>query len=393
MASRAVLLDVTRSLGRALKGRLPTGIDRVDLAYMKHFARRARALIRLRDRPWVLSPARSADLFANVLQWHGRIHRPCIRTLLRGLTSAATASPPKEALYLNIGHSGLDQPHAIERLTRLGARPVFMVHDIIPITHHEFCRPGEVERHTLRMRTLLRLGSAVIANSNSTLEGLAGFATEQGMALPPSQVASLGPGSEHHLPGPRPLESSYFVFIGTIEPRKNLAFLLSLWRRLVEQRGAAAPHLVIIGQRGWECESVIDLLERCAPLQGFVHELGHISDPELATWLHHARALLYPSFVEGFGLPLVEAMRAGVPAIVSDLSVFRELAGDIPQYLDPLDGLGWLQKINEYDHESSQGRLAQLDRLRGYVAPTWGKHFEAVEEFLLGCGAYETQVA
>jgi glycosyltransferase involved in cell wall biosynthesis len=387
VASRAVLLDVTRSLGRSLKGRLPTGIDRVDLAYIKHFGQRAQAVIRLRDRPWVVSRARSADLFANVLQWHGRVHRPCIRTLLRGLTSAAAASPPAEALYLNIGHSGLDQPHAIERLRRSGARSVFMVHDIIPITHHEYCRPGEVDRHKLRMRTLLQLGSAVVTNSKFTLEGLAGFAAEEGMALPPARAALLGPGTDRHEPGPRPLESNYFVFIGTIEPRKNLAFLLTLWRRLVEQHGANSPHLVIIGQRGWECESVVDLLERCAPIQGFVHELGHISDAEMVTWLQHAQALLYPSFVEGFGLPLVEAMRAGVPAIASNLPVFRELAEDIPDYLDPLDGLGWMQKVNEYNCASSPARMAQLDRLRGYSAPSWCSHFEAVEDFLARCGA------
>jgi glycosyltransferase involved in cell wall biosynthesis len=385
--TRAILIDVTRSLGRSLKGRLPTGIDRVDLAYIKHFAPRAQALIRLRDRPWVLSRARSAELFANVLHWHGRIHRPCLRTLLRGLTSAAAARPPAPSLYLNIGHSGLDQPHAIERLARGGASPLFMVHDIIPITHHEFCRPGEVERHKVRMRTLLRLGCAIVANSQATLDGLVRFACDERIAVPPAQVALLGPGTGRHIPGPRPLPAKYFVFIGTIEPRKNLAFLLTLWRRLVEQQGPSAPHLALIGQRGWECESVVDLLERCAPIQGFVHELGQLNDAEAATWLHHAQALLYPSYAEGFGLPLVEAMRAGVPAIASRLPVFRELAGDIPDYLDPLDGLGWLQRIDEYNRTPSLARTRQLERLRGYTPPSWGAHFEAVEAFLQRCRA------
>jgi glycosyltransferase involved in cell wall biosynthesis len=262
-----------------------------------------------------------------------------------------------------------------------------MVHDIIPITHHEFCRPGEVERHKLRMRTLLRLGSAIVANSQATLDGLVRFAAQERIAVPPAEVALLGPGTDRHAPGPRPLPANYFVFIGTIEPRKNLTFLLTLWRRLVEQQGASAPHLALIGQRGWECESVVDLLERCAPIQGFVHELGKLNDAEVATWLHYAQALLYPSYVEGFGLPLVEAMRAGVPAIASHLPVFRELAGDIPDYLDPVDGLGWLQKIDEYNRTGSAPRTAQLERLRGYTAPCWAAHFDAVEGLLHGCRA------
>lgn len=170
--------------------------------------------------------------------------------------------------------------------------------------------------------------------------------------------------------------------LGTIEPRKNHLLLLHVWQRLIEQLGDQAPLLVMIGQRGWECENVVDLLERCESLKGHILELSTCDDAELASWLRHARALLFPSFVEGFGLPLVEALACGTPVIASDLAVFREIAGDIPDYLDPLDGLGWRDMIIDYCNMSGQKRYEQLQRMSGFVVPTWDDHFKQVDALL-----------
>ncbi len=174
----------------------------------------------------------------------------------------------------------------------------------------------------------------------------------------------------------------YFVVLGTIEPRKNHLLLLNLWRRLVEEFGQQVPRLVVIGQRGWECEQVVDMLERCEALKGVVVELNGCDDVALATWLHHAQALLFPSFAEGYGIPLVEAMSLGTPVIASDLPVFHELAGDIPEYLDPLDGEGWRKAVLEYTMLGSSLRNAQLVRLAGWQAPEWSAHFEKVDAFM-----------
>lgn len=170
--------------------------------------------------------------------------------------------------------------------------------------------------------------------------------------------------------------------LGTIEPRKNHWFILHVWRRLIEQLGSAAPKLVVIGRRGWECENVIDMLERCANLRGTVIEEADCSDERLHAWLQHARALLFPSFVEGYGMPLVEALGLGVPVLASNLDVFREIAAEIPDYLDPLDGPGWAAGILNYARHDSPERTAQLARIGHFREPTWGDHFERVDSFL-----------
>jgi glycosyltransferase involved in cell wall biosynthesis len=166
--------------------------------------------------------------------------------------------------------------------------------------------------------------------------------------------------------------------LGTVEPRKNHWLMLQIWRRLIERHGANAPRLILIGQRGWECENVVDLLERCEILRGFVEEHSTCTDAVVASYLHHAQALLFPSFAEGYGMPLIEALSLGTPVIASDLPAFREIAGDIPEYLDPLDGKRWGEMVEAFTLPQSQMRARQLERMADFRIPTWDDHFSRV---------------
>jgi glycosyltransferase involved in cell wall biosynthesis len=169
--------------------------------------------------------------------------------------------------------------------------------------------------------------------------------------------------------------------LGTIEPRKNHLLLLNLWTRLAAAT-PAAPRLLVIGARGWENEQVVDMLERSHRLRGLVEEHNGLSDAQVGAFLHQARALLLPSFAEGFGLPLAEALASGVPAICSDIPVFREVGRDTPDYIDPLDLHAWRDAVLDYCHPDSPRRAAQLQRLAQWRAPRWADHFTAVEQLL-----------
>ena len=396
MAAHEVLVDVTRLLGRFMNGRLPTGVDRVGLAYLAHYGHRAQAVVRWAGRGFVLPAADSARLFALLACPAGRLRRDAWPLLAKALSLGWPARGDAAGrFFFNTGHSGLEQPAYPAMLGRLQARPLFFVHDLIPLTHPEYCRPGERERHARRMDTVLDLAAGVVANSQATLDGLARYAQSQGKPMPPAAVAWLAPGLALPAPAPRPpsgqaqdrpfgqaQDRPYFVVLGTIEPRKNHLLLLQLWRRLVERLGGAAPGLVVVGQRGWECENALDLLERCETLRGFVAERPGCADAELSALLLGAQALLFPSFAEGFGLPLVEALALGVPVIASDLPAFREVAGDIPDYLDPLDGPGWSAAVEAYAQPGSPARAAQSRRLAGFKAPTWDEHFAVVDSLM-----------
>jgi len=305
-----------------------------------------------------------------------------VQLAARGLMTRRDV-PLAGSVYLNVGHTGLDKPGHAAWIRRTGVRPVYFLHDLIPLTHPEYCRPGEPSKHLERMQALLSLGQGVIGNSQETLAELARFANaHRDSVVPPSLVAPLGitpAGQDAAMPR---MATPYFVTVGTIEGRKNHLLLLNLWAEMARSLGPLCPQLVIIGQRGWECEQAIDMIERCAAIQGHVVELPRCSDVELAAYMRGARALLFPSFVEGYGLPLVEALACGTPVIASDLGVFRELAGDIPDYLSPLDGLGWRDRILDYAEPDSPSRAAQIARLEGWTPPSWDAHFSLVDRWL-----------
>lgn len=375
-----ILIDVTRLLGRlVLKGRLPTGVDRVSLAYVAHYLQRALAVVRMGPRHVLLSASASQALFGLLLNPAPRISPSWVLQLIKAWLWRPRF--PDHALLINTGHSGPDHPAYPEEMQRLGVMPVYLVHDLIPISHPEYCREGEYERHQRRMAGAIKASGGLIANSEATLDELKIHAARMGWPMPPAVVAHLAAPTLPP-PGDNPVGKPYFVVLGTIEPRKNHWMMLQVWRRLIEKYGSQAPQLIVIGQRGWKCENVVDLLERGVHLREHVIELPSCSDGLLATYLHHAVALLFPTFAEGYGLPLIEALSVGTPVIASDLAVFREVAGNIPEYLDPLDGPAWLAAIEAYAAPVSEPRDAQINRMAGFVPPVWADHFQRVDAFL-----------
>lgn len=359
-----------------------TGIDRVELEYVRHFRDTGRAMVRLRRRWVFFGEADSRKLFDLLLQ-----DKPASRLRLgllaaKGYLSSWRSSRAGDVL-VNAAHLGLDNKRYARHVRRRGLRAVYFLHDLIPITHPEYCGPNAPAAHHRRMSTILESASAVLVNSTGTGRELDRYAAGKGSQAPLWRMAPLGPGRLNPTAGPRPLAEPYFVVLSTIEPRKNHLLLLEIWREMIEQMGARAPRLVVIGRRGWECEQVTNFLDRCASLRGFVIEVARCDDAQLATWLAHARALLFPSFAEGFGLPLLEAITLGVPAIVSDLENFREFAGNVPEYVSPIDGLGWKRLILQYMADGD-ARKAQLARIAAYKAPTWDEHFQVVRKLLAG---------
>ena len=128
------------------------------------------------------------------------------------------------------------------------------------------------------------------------------------------------------------LPGRYLLFISTLEPRKNVVGLLSAFEQAVAQ--GYPGDLVLVGRWGWRTEAAQEALRR-SPTRERIHHLDYLSRERLTAVLQHAEALVFPSLLEGFGLPLVEAMACGVPAIVSSTSSLPEVGGDAALYVDP----------------------------------------------------------
>lgn len=385
-----LLLDASRLVWRRWSGTRPTGIDRICLAWLEHYHARAQAVIVYREGPAILPTRLSQALFRLLLEPErprGDMMR--FRAALAGLAISRAVQlrdrlPGRGRFWLNPGHTGLDAPRIAAWTKARHVRPVHLVHDLIPITHPQFCRAGEDERHCRRMRTALGTACGIIANSAATRESLAAFASSEGLSLPPTAVA--WPGTPILPPAASPgAQEPTFVVLGTIEGRKNHALLLELWRQMMAQGGGPVPRLVIVGRRGWQADAVFAQLDS-GIFGDRVVEVGALDDRALAEILSGARALLFPSFAEGYGIPLVEALAAGVPVIASDLPVFREIGQGVPELLPVGDAGGWRRTIEDYAVDPSPRRGAQRVRLLNFKAPGWQAHFARVDALLASLG-------
>ena len=375
-----LLLDVSRLIWRQWRRRLPTGIDRVCLEYVRHFAPRAHAVVQFRGHIFVFDRASSIRLFALLLS--DRISRAKLLMVgARVLFKATSAVPRPGMIYLNVGHTGLHEPALVTWVTAHGLRAVYFIHDLIPITHPEFCRAGERLKHETRVKNALASAAGIIGNSKATIQDLSNFACNSRLRLPSTICAWIsGFRSSGHLE-PQTLDTSHFITVGTIEGRKNHLLLLRVWQRLVHSMGQEAPILLVVGQRGWKADRTVAALDQWASHGGKVRELNHCEDDELRRLMAGATALLMPSQVEGFGLPVIEALEVRTPVIANDLPVYRELVGEIPTYIAPHDESGWESAIRDFMAGGAESRR-QYNAMQGYRPPDWPTHFATIEGWL-----------
>jgi glycosyltransferase involved in cell wall biosynthesis len=137
------------------------------------------------------------------------------------------------------------------------------------------------------------------------------------------------------------LAHGFLLFVGTLEPRKNLPMLLRVYARLRQEKGITAPQ-VLVGGKGWLYEDVFATIDRL-DLAGCVRHLSDVTDLQLAHLYHSAGALLTPSLYEGFGLPALEAQHCGCPALVSDRGSLPEIVGEKGLAIDPDDEDAWVE--------------------------------------------------
>jgi glycosyltransferase involved in cell wall biosynthesis len=223
----------------------------------------------------------------------------------------------------------------------LAGRTVITIHDLAFLVYPERFRPGRRRYLALMTRLSARRAARVIAVSAHTARDVVdrlGVAPGRVVVVPEAAAEHFRPEPDarrladfraaHNLP------EQYILFVGTLEPRKNIAGLLRAFARVA----AAEPgvRLVVVGGRGWFYDEVFALHEALG-LRERVHFAGYAAAEDLPRWYQAATAFVYPSFYEGFGLPVLEAMACGTPVITSNVSSLPEVVGPAGVTLDPHD--------------------------------------------------------
>jgi len=257
-------------------------------------------------------------------------------------------------------------------------------------------RPNEVPwQQRAYMRAVLgravRQAAAVLVPSESTRRDLLDLYKTPGLESRVHVIAEGLPPSAPAGPLPAGLEPGFILAVGTVEPRKNYPRLLSAFRQMRGRHGAlpfiingrpGVPELVIAGRPGW---AYGDTLQRIAAEPG-VRYLGHVDEPTLTALYQSASVLAFPSLYEGFGLPLLEAMAHGVPAVVGAAGALPELAlgAAITVKPDDVDAIaGALERL--LSDEKLRAKLGEEGRLRA-ASFTWDRAAEQTLEVLRQIG-------
>ena len=411
--SRQIVLDVSHLITR-LTQPAPTGVDRVDLAYARYFVKDRRLSSCGTQyglfRPHVLMPSRVKFLVGSIEQQQAEDHleevlaesfgHPAttssrnLNRLRADWSRRATqwrfrtlhkwgAEVPKNAIYLNVAQHAFEHRRFFRWLDeRPDVIPVFFVHDLLPLDFPEFFPEGYRERFMRRVKTMQR-ARAIITSTEYVAERIAYQYRKNGLAPVSIHVEPLA----SPLAGTNDVElfnqqnrPPYFVVISTIEPRKNHMLLINVWRTLIS-RSISPPKLVLVGKRGWENEQTLRELD--APeLRQHIVRMPSLPPAHLKALLKNAVALLMPSFAEGYGLPIVEALSLSVPVICSDIPVFREISRGKALLMSPIDGMGWLRAIEAMASPKSLIRTEYANKAKEFGATDWGAYFENIEGFL-----------
>lgn len=276
----------------------------------------------------------------------GRCNREMLDRALDGVirSRSSAALHARDTLLISGAFWIYQRYDLLNILRQNGVRVTVFIHDLIQITNPEFVEPAATTVFRRSFVDVLYVCSYVLTNSRFVADEVNRYLRDRmNFQIPVTPVPLATEfGSQElditavHQDYLELATQEYVLCVGTIEVRKNHLYLIKLWERLIAN-GGQAPNLVFVGKWGWEIAALQKHLSGSDYLGGRLYIYNAISDNDLAFLYQNCLFTIYPSFAEGWGLPVGESLWYGKPCITSKVTAMPEVGGSLCKYLDPCD--------------------------------------------------------
>ncbi len=281
----------------------------------------------------------------------------------------------------SVWHSKCNRMVLYPALKARGVRIAVCYQDLIPIMWPEYAADVTIQAFLGYMVACVTYGDLFISSTQTNIEYLHEFMKRIGVEnSAPCIVSWLGT-DFHRQQDARPekrLEEisaggKYLLMVGTVEPRKNHALVLDAMDHGLFAQGW---QLVIAGHQGWNIEGTVERIRSHPQLGGQLHWIEEATDADIEYLYAHSRFVVFPSFTEGFGLPIVEACSRSVPVLSADHPVMREVGGSYCRYFSPTDASSLTEVLEEADQD--QNYQLMKESLQDYIPVSWDQVAERI---------------
>ena len=378
-ASKTIFLDMTDLIEYAKTNPSLSGIQRVvanliggiEHYYNKHQEVHIIPVIPEYDNMRAFAVNRSLVLLMIKALQEAAVDRAALNKAIDAVYASRKPVEPKRGDIFVIAGAFWIYPHydMILRFRDEGVKFVVFIHDLIQISHPEFVHEAATLTFRRALVDVLMLANGVLTNSEFVAQDVRNFMqTRMKFELPVQAVplaTELPPsGGRNRTLSDKVrdvIRDPYVLSVSTIEVRKNHMYMVRLWEKLIESHIPNIPNLVFVGKIGWDVEKFRQYLTESDHLGGRLRVLHGVTDFELSELYEHAMFTMFPSFVEGFGLPVGESLAHRKPCISSNRSSMPEVGGKFARYVNPEDvGEGYalvrdlLANPDKLDHWTSE---------------------------------------
>ena len=298
-------------------------------------------------------------------------------------------SPRSGDIYVILGAFwiGNDYSGALVSLKNSGVRIGVYIYDLIPLTHPQFVTESTLQDVSEKFGDVMSLADFVLTISDYVAKDVSSifrnelnrtppvYSVPLSHALPDSFTADAEPDTDFISSLPK----DYVLCVSTLEGRKNHALLLNVWSSLNRKYEGNIPHLILVGKWGWRIEEFRSQLESQRNLDGKIVVMGNLPDSQLKLLYQNCLFTVFPSFVEGWGLPVGESLALGKPCIASNTSSIPEVGGSFCRYINPHDPLSAMVEIERVLNDREDLRQWTADVAKNFKVRTWA---DVAENFL-----------